>query len=144
MLNESLLKKQFIGRDGFIWWIGQVCEAGTWAENAPALPVANISDLPGFKRRVKVSILFLVKKFEYTNTDKKQDGYEKILKYNVNSNIDLQEKLVIGAYNNRTLFFDPFEFKVKEVDFDISKQKDKVKSSGKEIDFVAEEFRNGS
>ena len=57
MLNESLLKKQFIGRDGFIWWIGQVCEAGTWAENAPALPVANISDLPGFKRRVKVSIL---------------------------------------------------------------------------------------
>ena len=85
-----------------------------------------------------------VKKFEYTNTDKKRDGFEKIQKYNINSNIDLQEKLTIGAYNNRTLFFDPFEFKVKEVDFDISKQKNKVKSSGTEIDFVAEEFRTGS
>ena len=85
-----------------------------------------------------------VKKFEYTNTDKKRDGFEKIQKYNINSNIDIQEKLTIGAYNNRTLFFDPFEFKVKEVDFDISKQKNKVKSSGTEIDFVAEEFRTGS
>ena len=75
---------------------------------------------------------------------KKEMGLRKIQKYNINSNIDLQEKLTIGAYNNRTLFFDPFEFKVKEVDFDISKQKNKVKSSGTEIDFVAEEFRTGS
>tara|TARA_B100000482_G_C12390960_1_gene213003 strand:- start:83 stop:208 length:126 start_codon:yes stop_codon:yes gene_type:complete len=24
MIEESLLKSNFVGRDGFIWWIGQV------------------------------------------------------------------------------------------------------------------------
>ena len=30
MIEESLLKSNFLGRDGFIWWIGQVAPAAVW------------------------------------------------------------------------------------------------------------------
>ena len=30
MIDESILKSNFIGKDGFIWWIGQVAPAETW------------------------------------------------------------------------------------------------------------------
>ncbi len=34
MLEESLLKSNFIGKDGFIWWIGRVADPRVWkAEN---------------------------------------------------------------------------------------------------------------
>ena len=54
MLEQGLLKKQFVGRDGFFWWIGQVVDSTTWKDNSPALPT---KDLPGMKRRVKVRIM---------------------------------------------------------------------------------------
>ena len=84
------------------------------------------------------------KKFEYTDTDKRQPGFGKIIQYNLNQNINLQEKLTIGAYNSRFLFFNPFTFEVKYSDFAMDKeQKTKVKKSGEQLDFVAEEFRQG-
>ena len=57
MLDSGLLSKNFIGRDGFIWWIGQVPDAKFWKGNLPSLPQDNSSNLPGFKYRVKVRIL---------------------------------------------------------------------------------------
>jgi len=57
MLDSGLLSKNFIGRDGFIWWIGQVPDAKFWKGNLPELPQNSPSDLPGFKYRVKVRIL---------------------------------------------------------------------------------------
>jgi len=30
MIEESLLKSNFIGKDGFIWWIGQVADPSVW------------------------------------------------------------------------------------------------------------------
>ena len=33
MIDESLLKKHSVGKDGFAWWLGQVCEADVWHEN---------------------------------------------------------------------------------------------------------------
>ena len=57
MLDSGLLSKNFIGRDGFIWWIGQVPDAKFWKGNIPNLPQNKPSDLPGFKYRVKVRIL---------------------------------------------------------------------------------------
>ena len=57
MINEGLLKDYNIGKDGFIWWLGQVCDSKTWKDNFPCLPVESADELPGFKRRVKVSIL---------------------------------------------------------------------------------------
>jgi hypothetical protein len=32
MIDESLLKSNFIGRDGFRWWIGQVAPEGSQGE----------------------------------------------------------------------------------------------------------------
>jgi len=57
MLDSGLLSKNFIGRDGFIWWIGQVPDAKIWNGNLPTLPQNSPSDLPGFQYRVKVRIL---------------------------------------------------------------------------------------
>jgi hypothetical protein len=57
MLDSGLLSKNFIGRDGFVWWIGQVPDAKFWKGNLPSLPQNSPSDLPGFKYRVKVRIL---------------------------------------------------------------------------------------
>ena len=57
MIEESLLKKNFVGRDGFYWWIGQVVNSNVWKRNIPELPVKSQEDLPGFKRRVKVRIM---------------------------------------------------------------------------------------
>lgn len=57
MIEESLLKKNFVGRDGFYWWIGQVVHSNTWKRNSPELPVPTQADLPGFKERVKVRII---------------------------------------------------------------------------------------
>ena len=33
-MEESLLKTNFIGRDGFVWWIGQIAPAKAWEEQA--------------------------------------------------------------------------------------------------------------
>jgi hypothetical protein len=57
MLDSGLLSKNFIGRDGFIWWIGQVPDAKVWKGNIPTLPQSGTGTLPGFKDRVKVRIL---------------------------------------------------------------------------------------
>ena len=56
MINEGLLKDYNIGKDGFIWWLGQVCEAKTWEHNYPCLPVNTQKDLPGFKKLGKGSV----------------------------------------------------------------------------------------
>ena len=66
MIDESLAKKFSIGEDGFTWWLGQVCESENWLSNYPSLPFDKKNDLPGFKRRVKVSIL------GWHSTDKNQ------------------------------------------------------------------------
>ena len=30
MIDESILKSNFMSKDGFIWWIGQVAPADVW------------------------------------------------------------------------------------------------------------------
>lgn len=54
MLEQGLLKKNFVGRDGFFWWLGQVVDSKKWKDNSPGFPS---KDLPGMKRRVKVRIM---------------------------------------------------------------------------------------
>jgi hypothetical protein len=57
MIEESLLKKNFVGRDGFYWWIGQVVDSKKWKGNLPPTPVGAAGDLPGMKERVKVRVM---------------------------------------------------------------------------------------
>ena len=68
MIDETLLKKHSIGKDGFVWWLGQVCPSKTWKDNIPFLPKPDPAKegLPGFADRVKVSILG----YHTTDTDK--------------------------------------------------------------------------
>ena len=57
MIEQGLFKRHFVGRDGFIWWIGQVVSEKKWAGNIPARPTKNTSDHKGFGERFKVRIM---------------------------------------------------------------------------------------
>jgi hypothetical protein len=45
MIEESLLKSNFLGRDGFIWWIGQVAPLASW-RNQKSKPDAGENKKP--------------------------------------------------------------------------------------------------
>jgi len=113
-----------------------------------------------------IDVLFNKKKnkpkgnYIFTNTDENPRDYKgKILEYTIDRDIDLQNNLVLGAYSNRTLFFDfmKYEYKVRpfSVDPPVEKppgkageqtspesSKGKIENLGAdEIDSVADEFR---
>ena len=85
-----------------------------------------------------------VKRYAYNDsiaTGGRYDG--KVISYNQNRTVDLQSNLMLGVYNNRTLFFDPYEFKYTPKDFSITDQSG-VKHAGVDSkddwDFIAPEF----
>ena len=83
------------------------------------------------------------KKYIYNNTPGLPEGYDaKVLTYDINRDIDLQENLMLGTYNNRSIFFDYFAFNYKVVPFNITEQSKKIAIAGKEgkNDMVAKEF----
>jgi len=61
------------------------------------------------------------RKYVYSNTPSSKtaeyrDGsYANILQYTIDENIDIKNKMQIGAYNTRVLYFDPYSFKVDAV-----------------------------
>ena len=57
MDDTGFIKSHFLGRDGFIWWIGQVVSEKAWAQNFPGTPTAKLSDHDGFDFRYKVRIM---------------------------------------------------------------------------------------
>ena len=73
------------------------------------------------------------KKYVYNNTPGLPEGYDaKVLTYDINRDIDLQENLMLGTYNNRSIFFDYFTFSYRVKNYDITKQKPKIATAGKE------------
>ena len=58
MLEQGLIKTHFLGKDGFIWWIGQVVDQTKWAGNLPATPTKTTEDQKGFDFRYKVRIMW--------------------------------------------------------------------------------------
>ncbi len=83
------------------------------------------------------------KKFIYNNTPGLPEGYDaKVLTYDINRDIDLGENLMLGTYNNRSIFFNPLSFDYQVVAFNIKEQQDKIAIAGKQdkFDTVAEEF----
>ena len=92
--------------------------------------------------------------FSNTADNPKSGEYDgKILNYTLNRDIDLQKNLSLGAYSNRTLFFDFYAFNYKVRPFSVdgsggSSAKEGAGSKGKlvtggkdEINYVADEFR---
>ena len=57
MMEQTFLKQHFVGRDGFIWWIGQIASEESWIANIAPAPVNTASDLPGVGERYKVRIM---------------------------------------------------------------------------------------
>ena len=57
MIEQGLFKRYFVGRDGFIWWLGQVAPESTWAENKAGVPTPNNDSIKGFGERYRVRIM---------------------------------------------------------------------------------------
>jgi len=57
MIEQGLFKRYFVGRDGFIWWIGQVAPESSWAENKTTPPPTTNSTMKGFGERYRVRIM---------------------------------------------------------------------------------------
>ena len=57
MLEQGLINRHFLGRDGFIWWIGQIVDRTTWISNLPGSPTRTTEDQKGFDFRDKVRIM---------------------------------------------------------------------------------------
>ena len=58
-------------------------------------------------------------------------GYNtKILNVNIERDIDLQKNLTVGAYNNRSLFFDFVSMKYDVRDYSVEKQKEQINNTG--------------
>ena len=52
MIEESLLKSNFVGKDGFIWWIGQIAPPAVWRDER-----SEIDSDSGWAYRCKVRII---------------------------------------------------------------------------------------
>ena len=57
MIEQGLVKTHFLGRDGFIWWIGQIVDQTQWAGNLGGSPTKTTEDQRGFGFRYKVRIM---------------------------------------------------------------------------------------
>ena len=57
MIEQGFLKKHFVGRDGFIWWVGQVVKESEWVVNHPGNRTPTTNDHKGFDYRYKVRIM---------------------------------------------------------------------------------------
>lgn len=58
MIEESLLKSNFVGKDGFIWWIGQVADPSVWRNEKVSLTNSKgEANKDGWGYRCKVRIV---------------------------------------------------------------------------------------
>ena len=57
MIDQGLVKTHFLGRDGFIWWIGQIVDQTQWAANLGGSPTRTTKEQKGFDFRYKVRIM---------------------------------------------------------------------------------------
>lgn len=72
------------------------------------------------------------KKYIYTNTPDLPENYDgKIVSYSIDADIDLQQNMALGVYNNRTLAFNPANFNYIDQRFDISEQSSRIDTAGK-------------
>jgi len=109
----------------------------------------------GFNFR-SIDLLFEQKpkgNYLYSNTEDNPKEYDgKIISYDIDRNIDLQNNLLMGTYSNRTLFFDFYAMNYEVRNFNVDStnpakseeggSKGKVVSGGTEdLDYVSDEFR---
>lgn len=54
MIEESLLKSNFIGKDGFVWWLGQVADPKSWRTEKSRVDAENKSDSWAYRCKVRI------------------------------------------------------------------------------------------
>ena len=54
MLDHSIIKTHSIGRDGYVWWVGQIASEDSWKENKPDNPKEDNRLIRGFGERYRV------------------------------------------------------------------------------------------
>lgn len=52
MIDESFIKSNFLGRDGFVWWIGQVADPSTWRNEKTRID--NGKEAWGYRCKVRI------------------------------------------------------------------------------------------
>lgn len=52
MIDESFIKSNFLGRDGFVWWIGQVADPSVWRNQKTRIDNGN--DAWGYRCKVRI------------------------------------------------------------------------------------------
>lgn len=57
MLDQSLYNKNYLGRDGFYWWVGQIPNEDVWKENISGFPAKENTESKGFGERYRVRIM---------------------------------------------------------------------------------------
>jgi len=57
MLENSLAKTHYLGRDGYVWWIGQIPKQKNWIANIAERPTESNDEYKGFDYRYKVRII---------------------------------------------------------------------------------------
>lgn len=145
-IDETLEPYRFIGN---MWKPFKVC---TWlaSRSNPTKGIGKAAgylfyeDYDGFKFKSIDALMSKEpkKKYQYTNLPHKKEGYEPIQVYNIEKNIDVQQNLLLGTYNNKSIFWDGFAFNYHIVDFDVKQQKPGLDIAGSNFvgDFVSEEF----
>tara|TARA_B100000683_G_scaffold178598_1_gene172055 strand:+ start:522 stop:1826 length:1305 start_codon:yes stop_codon:yes gene_type:complete len=72
------------------------------------------------------------KKLAFTNTTDLNSNFDgKILKYDINVDVDVQQNLSLGVYKNRTIYYDPLSFSYVVQDFGVDDQNKKIDTAGK-------------
>lgn len=56
-IEQGLFKRHFVGRDNFIWWLGQIVDETKWSGNIPGYRTPTTGDHKGFEYRYKVRIM---------------------------------------------------------------------------------------
>ena len=164
-IDPTALEYNFIGNDRkpfkvCTWLAGKAVPADTSGDDRQGSGIGGAAGFLFYQTRDSMNFksidrLFLNKRFGIRNqtgvrkyihnNGGKVRGYDgNILKYSIDRDIDLKENLVLGTYNNRTLFFNPVSLDYVVRDYDINDQKDKVDTAGRKnaAEAIAQEFSN--
>lgn len=125
-IDETLRPYRFIGNT---WKPFKVC---TWlaAKSNPPKGIGHqagylfYENHDGFKFKSIDKLLSEkpTKKFIYSNTHLTKAGYKKIQNFSVDKNIDIENNLRMGIYDNRTFYFDLISLKWKAKGYDVVTQ----------------------
>jgi len=89
-----------------------------------------------FSQKQKKSILF-------NETPGTPAGYDlKALEYDKDNNVNVQDKLKMGAYSTRTILFDPFTTFYEVLTPNAAEDEDSLKLAGKKLPKLNDEFNN--